>query len=101
MPWCVQSFPSWGRMWPRASDLDPKRRVTLRQPHVAHIPHTGPRSQAQQGELEGPLPCPLSPSTEGDKFLAAPPPPAPPTRPHLVMVPSMSEMTTLSSHLHK
>lgn len=24
-----------------------------------------------------------------------------PTRPHLVMVPSMSEMTTLSSHFHR
>lgn len=23
IPWCVQSFPSWGRMWPRASDLEP------------------------------------------------------------------------------
>lgn len=26
MPWCVQSFPSWGRMWPRASDLQPQKR---------------------------------------------------------------------------
>lgn len=41
MPWCVQSFPSWGRMWPRASDLESRGGVTPRQPHVALIPCMG------------------------------------------------------------
>lgn len=100
MPWCVQSFPSWGRMWPRASDLDPRGGVTPRQPHVALMFHAwGPVPSPKMVHWGASLPGPCPPSTEGGTFPG--PPSSPPTRPHLVMVPSMSEMTTLSSHFHR
>lgn len=62
---------------------------------------SGPPPPPPNSLLGGRAPLSLapSPSTEGGE---SPGPPSPRlTPPHLVMVPSMSEMTTLSSHFHR
>lgn len=66
---------------------------------AAHVARMGPTPQPQDG-ADRPLSLSAHPQNREMSFQNAPLFPWP-TRPHLVMVPSMSEMTTLSSHFHR